>query len=90
MIMKIYEVSDRNSHLESALLSIWKESVRATHLFLSDSEIEKIKEYVPQAIGEVEHLVAVEDDCGGLLGLWGRLQIGWKCSFCLPIKEDRG
>ena len=69
--MKIYEISDRNACLISALLSIWKESVRATHLFLSDSEIEKIKEYVPQAIGEVEHLVVAEDDCGRIVGFYG-------------------
>ena len=88
--MKIYEVSGRNFCLVSALLRIWEESVRATHLFLSDSEIEKIKEYVPQAIGEVEHLVAVEDDCGRIVGFMGTAANRLKCSFCLPIKEDRG
>lgn len=64
--------------------------VRAIHLFLSDSEIQKIKEYVPQALGEVEHLIAAENNFGRIVGFMGTLAIGWKCSFCLPIKEDRG
>ena len=69
--MKIYEVSDRNSYLESSLLRIWEESVQATHLFLSDFEIEKIKEYVPQAIVEVEHLIVAEDGSGRIVGFYG-------------------
>ena len=32
-------------------------SERATHLFLSGEEIKKIKEYVPQALQGVAHLV---------------------------------
>ncbi len=39
------------------LLTVWEDSVRATHLFLSDNEIKRIKEYVPQALSGVAHLV---------------------------------
>ena len=35
--------------LPAALLDVWENSVRETHLFLSDEEICKIKEYVPKA-----------------------------------------
>ena len=45
--MKIYEVQERTSLLPT-LLEIWETSVRATHLFLSDSEIKKIRTYIPQ------------------------------------------
>ena len=44
------------------LLSVWEASVRATHLFLSDSEIKHIKEYVPQALKSVEHLIVAENE----------------------------
>lgn len=50
--MKIVEVKERTPLLIQQLLGIWDGSVRATHLFLSDSEIEKIKGYVPEAIRE--------------------------------------
>ena len=87
-MMKIYEVSDRNPYLVSALLNIWEESVRATHLFLSDFEIGKIKEYVPQAIGEVEHLIVAEDDSGRLVGFMGTAANRLEMLFLLP--ENRG
>ena len=48
--MKIYEVKERTELLMEQLLKVWEESVRATHQFLSEKEIEKIKEYVPQAL----------------------------------------
>lgn len=42
----------------STLSAVWKGSVRATHLFLTDSEIKRIREYVPQVISGVERLAA--------------------------------
>ena len=41
--MKIVEMKERTPLLVQQLLDIWEGSVRATHLFLSDSEIEKDK-----------------------------------------------
>ena len=90
MIMKIYEVSDRNSCLLSALLNIWEESVRATHLFLSDSETEKIKEYVPQAFGEVENLIVAEDDSGRLVGFMGTSENRLEMLFLSSDKRGQG
>ena len=46
--MKLYELQNRTPLLD-ALVSVWEDSVRATHHFLSDEEILKIKTYVPQA-----------------------------------------
>ena len=43
--MKIYEVKERTELLMEQLLKVWEESVRATHQFLSEKEIEKIKEF---------------------------------------------
>lgn len=58
--MKLYEVPDRSQTLLEVLLQIWERSVRATHLFLSDAEVNRIKEYVPQAFEGVEHLIVAE------------------------------
>lgn len=54
--MKIYEIQERTPQLLASLLDIWEKSVRATHLFLSDAEIDQIKDYVPQAVGFYEHM----------------------------------
>ncbi len=48
--IKIYEVKERTELLMEQFLKVWEESVRATHQFLSEKEIEKIKEYVPTGI----------------------------------------
>ncbi len=60
--MKIFEVKERTQELVNTLLEVWENSVKATHLFLLDNEIEKIKEYVPQALKEVAHLIIIENE----------------------------
>ena len=59
--MTLYEPQDRTPLL-LALVAVWEASVRATHTFLSDAEILQIKEYVPQALQGVAHLIVAEDD----------------------------
>lgn len=60
--LNIKEIKDRNSSLISQLLKVWEDSVKATHLFLSKEEINNIKEYVPQAIYGVSHLVIIQNE----------------------------
>ena len=62
--MKISEVTERTPLLTQQLLDVWERSVRATHLFLSDKEIQNIKAYVPQALQGVAHLVIAQDGDG--------------------------
>ena len=59
--MKIKEVEDRPQALIEQLLIVWESSVKATHLFLSENEIESIKKYVPQALKQIPHLIIVEN-----------------------------
>lgn len=60
--MRIIEIKERTEVLINQLLEVWKDSVKATHLFLSSGEIENIKKYVPQAISGVSHLVIIENE----------------------------
>lgn len=60
--MTIIEVKNRKATLISELLEVWEDSVKATHLFLSNEEIKNIKEYVPKALKEVSHLVIIENE----------------------------
>ena len=62
--MKIIEINDRNLVLTEQLTAVWESSVRATHLFLSDAEIENIKTYIPQALANVARLIVMEDEEG--------------------------
>ena len=62
--MRIIEVKDRTPDLISRLLAVWEGAVRATHLFLSDGEIKSIKEYVPQGLNGIAHLMIAEDETG--------------------------
>lgn len=60
--MKLFEVKNRDKLLIDELLDVWEDSVKATHLFLSNNEIENIKKYVPQALNEVSHLIIIENE----------------------------
>ena len=57
----IIEVKERTIAIINQLLEVWEDSVRATHLFLSGEEINNIKEYVPQALKVVSHLLIIEN-----------------------------
>lgn len=69
--MKIYEATGRSPELIEALLKVWESSVRATHLFLSGSEILNIKKYVPEALRGVEHLIVADDESGSPVAFMG-------------------
>lgn len=69
--MRIYEVKERRATLINELLEVWEESVKATHLFLSNKEIKSIKKYVPQAISGVSHLVIIENENGTPIAFMG-------------------
>ena len=86
--MKLYEVKDRSQPLLNVLLESWEQSVRATHLFLLDAEVNGIKAYVPQALKSVEHLIVAETEQPiGFMGVQnGRLEM----LFLAPEKRGKG
>ncbi|TQQ85241.1 GNAT family N-acetyltransferase [Peptacetobacter hominis] len=57
--MNIVEIKKRSSELILKLIDVWEKSVRATHTFLSDEEINSIRNYVPEALYNVEHLAII-------------------------------
>ena len=69
--MKIMEAIDRNPTLTGQLLEVWESSVKATHLFLSEEEIENIKNYVPQAIQEIPYLIIAVNEHQVPVGFMG-------------------
>ena len=71
MEKKIVQVQERTQQLIRQLLNIWESSVRATHDFLSEEEIIKIREYVPMAIENVEYLIIAEKEFGEPVAFMG-------------------
>ncbi len=88
--MKIYEVQDRSTPLMAALLHVWEDSVRATHRFLSEAEIQKIRTYVPQALSGVAHLIVAEDDTGAPVAFLGTEHQRLEMLFLLDRVRGQG
>lgn len=59
--MEIIVINEREKFL-SELVAVWEDSVWSSHEFLSNAEIEKINEYVPQAIKNIPILVVEFDN----------------------------
>lgn len=88
--MKITELDDRDASLLGQLLNIWEDSVRATHLFLSDPEIEHIKGYVPDALKAVPHLIIGEKDSVGPVAFMGINGQSLEMLFISPEVRGQG
>ena len=86
--MTIVEIKGREHSVIAALVQVWESSVKATHLFLSEREIENIKRYVPQALYEVPHLIVAESDSGRPAAFAGIS--GHKLEMLFVSAEGRG
>ena len=75
--MKIKEIrkEERYPELIDTLRNVWERSVRATHAFLTDDEIVRIGNYVPDAFRSVPILVIAENDSvpAGFMGIDGNM-----------------
>jgi len=88
--MKLYEVSNRPTALIEQLTTVWEASVRATHLFLSNDEILAIKEYVPEALTAVPHLIIAEDDPQQPIAFMGIDEQTVEMLFIAPVMRGHG
>lgn len=86
--MRLFEIRERTPTLIQQLLKIWETSVRATHLFLSDSEIDAIRKYVPQALNGIPHLIVAENENGFPVAFMGI--DGQKLEMLFISSEERG
>lgn len=72
-----------------ALTEVWEASVRATHRFLTEGEIARIRAYVPQAMAAVEHLVTAEEN-GRPVGFFGTTGPRLEMLFLAPAVRGTG
>lgn len=88
--MNIYELQERTPQQLERLLIIWEASVRATHHFLSDAEVKQIKNYVPQALQSVSHLIVAVDASDEPIGFMGTEQNRLEMLFLSPAERGKG
>ena len=87
--MQIFVADNRTEEMIDSLTRLWEKSVIATHTFLTADGIAEIKNYVPQAIGGVQHLlIAVEKD--KTVGFIGVEQNRIEMLFLLPERTGAG
>lgn len=85
----IIEIKERNDDIKSELVRVWEGSVRATHHFLTEDEIMRIKENVPMAIDGTEHLLAAEQD-GRICAFMGISGDELEMLFVSPDERGKG
>lgn len=88
--MKITEIKNRTDNLLAGLLELWEKSVRATHLFLSESDIQNIKKYVPAALKNVGHLIIATNSQNKPLAFMGIENNFLEMLFVLPEERRKG
>ena len=88
--MKMIEVQERTKELLEQLIDVWEQSVKATHLFLSDEEINEIKEYVPQALRAIAHLMIAVNEDGIPAGFMGVEDGKLEMLFIAPDERGKG
>ena len=88
--IEIFAADVRDETLINRLVQVWRKSVKATHLFLSDEEVEQIAVYVPEALKEVPHLLVAADPAGfpvAFMGIGGRKL---EMQFIQPEERGKG
>lgn len=88
--MNIIEVKDRTLILIEKLVELWEKSVKETHLFLSEDEIESIKMYVPQALKDINTLVIIENEINCPIAFMGVQDEKLEMLFILPKERGKG
>jgi putative acetyltransferase len=72
------------------VLDVWEASVRATHLFLSEADIEFLKPLVRDELPNVPGLACVRDDKGQVAGFMGAVDGKIEMLFIDPMWRGRG
>lgn len=88
--MEVLEVTEVMPSLLKQLIVVWEKSVKATHLFLSENEVEEIKKYVPQALNSIAHLIIAKDKGGRLVAFMGIEEQKLEMLFIAPEERGKG
>lgn len=91
--MTFIELSERTPDAMHTLTALWERSVRITHTFLSDKEIDAIRPFVPTALAAVPVLIVAVDELGRWVGFMGidgtRIEMLFANPACIGIGLGR-
>lgn len=66
------------------VVEVWESSVRATHLFLAEADIQFFKPLVNDALSQVTELACVRDEKGQIVGFVGVVEDKVEILFIHP------
>ncbi|MEV6411524.1 GNAT family N-acetyltransferase [Kribbella sp. NPDC051718] len=69
---------------------VWEASIRATHNFVADSDIDIFRPLVRQGFAQIEHLAGLRDDDGLLVGFAGVENEKLEMLFLHPTARGQG
>ena len=84
---EIFAVDVRDEALINRLTQVWRKSVKATHLFLSDEEVEQIAVYVPEAL-KIRICWSRRPRMAFRRHSWESAAVSWRC--CLFYRSRGG
>ena len=87
---RITEARERDAALIRQLTDVWERSVRATHLFLSEADILRIRERLPEALAGVERLLFVNGAADVPVAFMGIEKHALEMLFLAPEARGRG
>lgn len=88
--MKIIPAPERSPRLLDQLINVWEESVRATHLFLTEEDICHIKGQVGPALRTIETLIIAEHPNGEPVAFMGINKDSLEMLFLHPAARGKG
>lgn len=88
--MIVSENELRDTILINKILTVWKESVRATHQFLKEDDITNLYPIVEKELQKLTTLVVAKDDDGEMLGFMGIENNSLAMLFVTPHKIGCG
>lgn len=71
-------------------VEVWEASVRATHHFLTETDIQHLKPLVGDELSRLETLVGVRDDAGWVVGFIGVEDVEVAALFIHPAWRGQG
>ncbi|ADB29834.1 GCN5-related N-acetyltransferase [Kribbella flavida DSM 17836] len=84
------EITDLRPDEYAEAARIWEASVRATHDFVTEADLDVFRPLVRAAFGQIEHLAGLRDGAGRLLGFAGAADGKLEMLFLAPASRGRG
>lgn len=88
--MIINKITQRSDDIINILLKVWEQAVRATHLFLTEEDIQKIFDYVPGALLTIPNLIVAQDADFNFVAFMGIADRKLEMLFVSPEKQGKG